>query len=352
MACRQVTPVAFRSPRIVPAAIGGEQSLVRRGKNFAHHSCSVDAQPPILDCQIGSDRRQDMSAENDESLLYRLVSELSTVPGTRAIALGGSRALGTASEHSDYDLGVYYDANFALDIDALRAVAIGLDDCGAAATVTPIDGWGPWINGGGWLTIRGQPVDVLYRDLSRIRRVIDECRAGEFGRHYQPGHPHAFITTIYMGEIAYNRPLWDPQGDLIELKALTDPYPPALANALVDYFLFEAKFSLDNAHKNLDRNDVNYLAGCGFRCVACLCQVIFALNGKYLINEKGAVTRAEQLACCPNDFGNRVAAGYQEIGSGAPAAALATFNALLADTVALPRHEKTLVKGSSGSGIC
>ena len=116
-----------------------------------------------------------MSAENDESLLDRLVNGLSRVPGARAIALGGSRALGTASEHSDYDLGVYYDPNFALDIDALRAVAVGLDDSGPVATVTPICGWGPWINGGGWLTIRGQPVDVLYRDLSRTRRVIDEC---------------------------------------------------------------------------------------------------------------------------------------------------------------------------------
>ncbi len=279
-----------------------------------------------------------MSAENDESLLHRLVSELSAVPGARAIALGGSRALGTASEHSDYDLGVYYDPNFALDIDALRAVAVSLDDSGPVAAVTPICGWGPWINGGGWLTIRGQPVDVLYRDLSRTRRVIDECRAGEFGRYYQPGHPHAFITTIYMGEIAYNRPLWDPQGDLKKLKTLTDPYPPALATSMVEYFLFEAKFSLEIAGKSLHRSDVNYLAGCCFRCVACLCQVISALNEKYLVNEKGAVACVEQFTCRPTDFGNRVAAGYQQIGSGAPPAALATFQALLADTIALRRH--------------
>jgi hypothetical protein len=98
-----------------------------------------------------------MAAENDESLLHRLVSELSVVPGARAIALGGSRAVGTASERSDYDVAVYYDANFALDIEALRAVAVGLDDSGPAATVTPIGGWGPWINGGGWLTVWGKP---------------------------------------------------------------------------------------------------------------------------------------------------------------------------------------------------
>src|SRR5215470_8955423 len=111
-----------------------------------------------------------MAAENDDSLLHRLVSKLSGVPGARAIALGRSRAIGTASERSDYDVGVYYDANFALDVDAFRAVAVGLDDSGPAATVTPIGGWGPWINGGGWLTIRGQAVDVLYRDLNKIRR--------------------------------------------------------------------------------------------------------------------------------------------------------------------------------------
>src|ERR1700751_1629391 len=138
-----------------------------------------------------------------------------------------------------------------------------------------------------------------------------------------------------MGEIAYNRPLWDPNGDLVRLKTLTDPYPPALADPLVDYFLFEVKFSLENARKSVDRNDVNYLAGCCFRCVACLCQVIFALNEKYLINEKGAVARAEQFGCCPINFGNRVAAGYQEIGRGAPAMALATFSGLLADRGAL-----------------
>jgi predicted nucleotidyltransferase len=282
--------------------------------------------------------RQEMSAGNDERLLHRLASGVSTVPGVRAIALGGSRARGTATEHSDYDIGVYYDPDFALDIDALGAVAAALDDAGPVATVTPIGGWGPWINGGGWLTVQGQSVDLLYRDLSRIRSVVDECRAGEVGRYYQPGHPHAFITAIYMGEIAYNRPLWDPQGDLERLKTLTDPYPPALAKVLVDYFLFEAKFSLENAHKSTDRSDVNYLVGCCFRCVACLCQVVFALNRKYLVNEKGAVACAEQFECCPIDFGHRVAAGYREIGSGTPAAALAMFSALLTDTAALRCH--------------
>ena len=131
-----------------------------------------------------------------------------------------------------------------------------------------------------------------------------------------------------------------------------DPYPPTLAKALVGYFLFEAKFSLRNAHKNVDRNDVTYLARCCFRCIACLRPVIFALIGKYLINDKSGVDRAEQFERCPTGFDNRVAGDSHEIGSGVLSAAPAIFNALFADTVALRPYRTTLVKGPSGSGTC
>ena len=92
-----------------------------------------------------------MTDANDEALLRRLVATLSTVPGVAAIALGGSRARGTATAHSDYDIGLYYRASRPIDVAALGKVAAGLDDRGAEATVTPIGGWGPWIDGGVYL---------------------------------------------------------------------------------------------------------------------------------------------------------------------------------------------------------
>ena len=87
---------------------------------------------------------------------------------------------------------------------------------------------GRWINGGGWLTIGGTRVDLLYRDLMRVGEIINDCRDGSIEREYQPGHPHAFVSTIYMGEVVYCRLLWDPAGRLTELKKLTVPYPRAL----------------------------------------------------------------------------------------------------------------------------
>ena len=80
----------------------------------------------------------------------------------------------------------------------------------ATAPVTPLGEWGPWINGGGWLTVAGRKVDLLYRDLARVRSVVADCAAGRIAMAYQPGHPHGFCSAIWMGEIALCRPIFDP----------------------------------------------------------------------------------------------------------------------------------------------
>jgi hypothetical protein len=273
-----------------------------------------------------------MSDANDEALLRRLVVALAPVPGIDAIALGGSRACGTATAASDYDIGLYYRGRRPIDIVALSKVAASLDDRGAAAEVTPLGGWGPWIDGGGWLLIDGIHVDLLYRDLERVASAIDDARAGKIEPHYQPGHPHAFLPTIYVGEAAYARPLHDPAGSLAALQARTTPYPPALAAALHKRFAWEASFALANARKSLDRGDVSYLAGCAFRAVASLCQVLFALNGKWLLNEKGAVAAVDGFALKPVDFSRRVARIYADLGVGTASAGLDGLEALVVDT--------------------
>jgi hypothetical protein len=264
-----------------------------------------------------------MSSDTDEHLLQRLVSVLSAVPGVSAVVLGGSRARGTATAHSDYDIGLYYKAEAPhykaeapLDVAALGRAATTLDDGGPTASVTPVGGWGPWINGGGWLMVAGRKVDLLYRDLARVRTVIDECHAGQVSVHYQPGHPHAFVSAIYMGEVACCRVLHDPAEILAPLKQLTEPYPPRLQGSLIRTFAGEADFALQNARKSLDRQDVAYISSCCSRSIACLCQVLFAMNGRYLLNEKRAVEAVNGFTRRPAEFGPRVTAVFRDVGLG------------------------------------
>lgn len=235
-------------------------------------------------------------------LIERVSGELSAIDGVAAVVLGGSRARGDAHPDSDIDLGIYYHPDKPPSLDALRALAARLDDRHSGEVITNFGEWSPWINGGGWLDIEGQRVDWLYRDYALVKQVIDECRAGNPRIFYQPGHPHGFWTTIYMGEVHLCQPLADPIGALADLKTLTNPYPPALKKAMVERNLWEAGFALETSRKSASRGDVLHVSGGLFRCAACLVQVLFALNERYCINEKGAVKLAASFPLCPPDF--------------------------------------------------
>jgi hypothetical protein len=230
-----------------------------------------------------------------DPLLQRLVAPLSEVSGLVAIALGGSRARGTAHATSDYDIGLYFSEVQPLDTDKLLLVVSTLVDEGATAAVTPVGEWGRWIVGGGWLSIGGQKVDLLYRNLEAVAQVIDACRAGEISMSYQAGHPHGFCSSIWMGEIALGLPLHDPTGRLAHLKALTQPYPRALRDALIRRFEWEILFAIENGELAASSGEQTHIAGCAHRALACIGQVLFALNERYLINEKGALPEAARF---------------------------------------------------------
>jgi predicted nucleotidyltransferase len=246
-----------------------------------------------------------------ESFLQHIVDEVKQVEGIKAIVLGGSRARGSHTSSSDVDLGIYYHPDSPFHLNALREVASRLDDEHQAEVITPIGGWGPWINGGGWLKIQSRPVDFLYRDLGKVMAVIEDCLHEKVEISYQPGHPLGFVSSMYLAEVAVCKPLWDPQGIILELKNKVDPYPEALQKALIQKFAWEIDFSLEIARKGVERSDVAYAAGCCFRSVMCMLQVLFAVNETHWLNEKGAVTLADRFARKPENFQARVRQSFQ-----------------------------------------
>ncbi|MGG1658393.1 nucleotidyltransferase domain-containing protein [Brevibacillus sp. NRS-1366] len=235
-------------------------------------------------------------------IISKMIDSLKQIDGVSALVLGGSRARGTENPNSDIDIGIYYDANNGLDIAQLRRVASVLDDDNRDNLLTEIGDWGPWINGGGWLKVNQKPVDFLYRDQNRVSKVMEQCLAGDITIDYQPGHPHGFINSIYLAEIALCKVLWDPSGLVEELKTRTNPYPHVLQKAIIQKFLWEANFSLEIGRKGIYKKDLSYIAGCCFRSVSCLNQVLFALNETYWMNEKGAVAIADSFSMVPSKY--------------------------------------------------
>jgi hypothetical protein len=148
---------------------------------------------------------------------------------------------------------------------------------------------------------------------------------------YQPGHPHGFCSAIWMGEVALCWPLRDGEGALARLKAMTVPYPEKLREALIRRFQWEVLFSIETAQTAIAKGDLSYIAGCAFRSLACVAQVLFALNRNYLINEKGAVAAAARLPLTIADLAELARRVWQAIG-------LRAFDAALSELVSIERE--------------
>jgi hypothetical protein len=138
-----------------------------------------------------------------------LIEVLTTMPGTIAVVLGGSRAVRSDDEESDWDLGVYYRGE--IDLTALSALG----------TVFPPGSWGRVMNGGAWLELGGEKVDVILRDLDVVEYWTKRAQEGEFDRDALLGYLAGIPTYTMTAELA----------SCVSLHGNVEavPFPPKLA---------------------------------------------------------------------------------------------------------------------------
>ncbi|MFK8025478.1 MAG: nucleotidyltransferase domain-containing protein [Ilumatobacter sp.] len=275
------------------------------------------------------DLYMDSHAEVLESLAPGLVERLTSVDGVIGVDLGGSRARGDHAPDSDYDLGVYYDGS--LDVGAVQSLADEYSSTPCAMSAA--GGWGPWVDGGGWLTVDGTPIDLIYRDVNRVQTVWAECVEGVYRNEVQAGHPLGFWSHAYAGEVALGVVLADTDGRLRSLQDETREYPQPLAQSLVAAS-WEASFSMSNARKAVDRQDVAYVVGCMFRAVGVLTHSLHGFERRWLLNEKGAVSASNRLSSAPEAFADRVSTAFDLTGRTAKQldSACASLEALIDET--------------------
>jgi len=239
-----------------------------------------------------------------------LAGRLVRISGVVGVMLGGSRGRGEHIAESDVDLGLYYRAE--LDVGALGELA--REVAGPDARVTARGEWGPWVDGGGWLSIAGTAVDWLYRDLDRVHASWRQAETGDFTFHAQGGHPLGVPDFAYAGEVALGVVLADPTGELTDLHRVTGHYPSRLGEALVAG-LWEASFLIRIARKAVSRGDTTYVAGCLFRAVGMCAHALHGHAGRWLINEKGAVASAAKTPGAPADFAARAHGVLAQLGA-------------------------------------
>jgi predicted nucleotidyltransferase len=275
-----------------------------------------------------------LSPEQRE-LVTSLSARLGSIRGVGAVVLGGSHARGRARPGSDIDLGLLYSEASPFSIHSVRELAEAVNDT-PGPVVTDFYEWGAWVNGGAWLTVGGQRVDLLYRSLEHLERVIAEAEAGRYELDYAQQPPFGFFSGTYLGEVAVCVPLFDPEALLDPLKRRVADYPEALRRAVVQDYLWAAEFGLAAfARKFAARSDAYGTAACLTRAVNQLILVLFAINRRYLVNDKTALAEVAEFESAPREFGPRVQKALSGLGASAAelAAAVEGVVQLLKETV-------------------
>jgi hypothetical protein len=270
---------------------------------------------------------------HQRELVLSLVERLKTIPGVVAVVLGGSHARGRAQPDSDIDLGLLYSEAAPFSTGSIRELANSVNDA-PDPVVSEFYGWGPWVNGGAWLTVRGQRVDLLYRNLDQVERVIVDADAGKYEVHYLQQPPFGFFSGTYLGEVAVCVPLHDPTDRLAALKRRVAEYPETLRKAVVRDYLFMAEFTLSTfAPKFAARSDTFGTAACLTRGVNELVMALFALNRKYLLNDKTALAEVAAFEIAPKEFAPRAQKALERLTD--LSSAVAAITQLAEETVEL-----------------
>jgi predicted nucleotidyltransferase len=204
-----------------------------------------------------------------------LVPKLAALPGVHAVVLGGSRAQGTAGPESDWDFGVYYRGDF--DAEVLRRL-------GYRAHVAQPGEWGRIVNGGAWMSVLGQRVDVLLRDLDQVERWWDDARDGQFDIDNVPGHLAGLPTYTTIGELAIAKVL---TGQLPEVE-----FPPRLREVAEARWRWNGAFSLLHAEQHLTKGNTAVAVGMLAKAALETAHGVVASRGEWVLNEKSLITRA------------------------------------------------------------
>jgi predicted nucleotidyltransferase len=207
-----------------------------------------------------------------------LAAELAGLPAAVAIVLGGSRATGTYRPDSDWDLGLYYrGSRQALNPDDVR-------NLGHVGYVSELGEWGRIVHGGGWLTVDGTPVDVLFRDLDVIERWIADAEEGRFEVVAQNGYVVGAPTYLPVGELAVCRPI---AGELPR-----PAFPKRLAVTAGARWEGNARVALMFAQSYASAADAVACTGMLAHAVLCIAHARLARRREWALNEKRLVARA------------------------------------------------------------
>lgn len=207
--------------------------------------------------------------------MRHIAGRLAALPGVVAVTLGGSRATGAATADSDWDFGLYY--RDTIDPDDVRAL-------GWPGEVSGPGDWGRIVNGGAWLEIDGEHVDLIYRDLDEVLHWTAEAEHGRFAIDREVGYVAGIPTYVVAGELSL--------GEVLSGSLPRPSFPDPLRVAAPPRWYHLGAGALHVAGVHAGRGDRVAAAANLGQAVLATAQGRLAAAGVWALNEKGIVDAA------------------------------------------------------------
>ncbi len=221
-----------------------------------------------------------------------------TTEGKCAIALAGAHAKGTADASSDIDFFVY--AEGAKPYEVRKKLICSMADEGTWPWLDKTFDAAPW-GGSMDFMYQGTPVEVTARTLAYTEKVVGDCLDGRFQIIPATWTSNGYYTFVYLCELSFVKPVYDPDGVLAALQEKARIYPEKLRQAVMDTFLGRAGTWIGNFHYEsaIRRGDLLFCAPIVQHTVLDMVQVIFALNRRYFTGDKKLEAALSNMEYCP-----------------------------------------------------
>jgi Nucleotidyltransferase domain len=221
--------------------------------------------------------------------MRHIAVRLAQLPGVLAVTLGGSRAQGTERPDSDWDFGLYYEDTIdPADVEAL----------GWPGEITGPGGWGPVVNGGAWLVIDGQRVDLCYRNVNEVEYAVAEAEQGRFQIWNLPNYVGGIPSYVLVGELSLCEVLY---GQLPRPE-----FPHRLAERAPVVWRQQSSMTVHTAEVHAQRSDFVATVANMSRAIIMEAQARLVERGIWALNEKGIFEKAglSEAAQLLPDFGS------------------------------------------------
>lgn len=225
-----------------------------------------------------------------------LIHALSSIKGVVAVGLGGSRGLGIANEDSDYDFVLFRDGGELLAAPTL------------VNAIKPFTGSEKIQDDAGFVRaqISGKKVDLFQKDLDLIEQELYLAKSGKFRWSIRQLFPHGDLSTCLISHIMYLDLCYEKSQCLSKLRKLAEPFPFLLMNSLINTFLTQSSITLIHARKIKKADDSQYLIALCSAFVFFSNIIIFTINKRYPVLEKGGSKIINGFSQQPNNYEQRI----------------------------------------------